>query len=784
MDYITSLNPEQREIVTNKTFLDEKSALCIIACAGAGKTRTLISKIIYMVRQLHCDPKDFFITTFTRNAANELRERLTDILTEDEVNMMTLGTFHSIAYNKINSNENFDYPVEDNIEGYLYRYSTILSGPECKNLMIRDGILYDGDGNIVNESADISNDIIVDVSESLFTDHEYKYVFIDEYQDINEVQERIIRALYSRAKLLVVVGDDQQNIYTFRDTKIEYILNFTKNYVNSQYAYLIKNYRCNTNFVTLANMVLSYNKNKIDKTIIAMKKDQAKKVMMVSFKNQRNQLQLVIDKILTSESVENLHNVAILARNNKVLKNLESMFAGKGIPTTYIDSNNSFRDEKINLQDVSGRLILSTIHGTKGLEFDSVYILDVNSSCFPSTKCNDIEEERRLFYVAITRPKKKLYICYDEKQPSQFINEIKKHEWFDQIVTHKKSEGDNIIVPITINKGLLTEDYSVSNIISKMNYIDYEDFRNNIFDYHIEIPEIDQLHPPIPEYFGEFFADRNPIITNLSSTFYDFIETYIMRTIQHSTNSEIENLDYTIYALHYYKKGIDDIKKRKHDQTIEENFGITLTDKSDEYINRLVLYYQTGVKINSYIDKDFLSYFVNSYKKYISNRPSKDIIFDIFVVSLIKGIIRGRNSILHLINFDKTKFDMDKINKNDITHYKDWLIEIENSYDEYFNKTSKLNTSFAIFDKETKVKAILDIRHNDSIIKIKSNPSIKPTAETLIHTMAHTSLMKVNEENINKCSIYNPLSGYIYTWNLDEWNQENDVIFYLTGRMY
>lgn len=770
MDYIKSLNDAQKEIATDNTFQHRQHATCIIACAGAGKTKTLIAKIIYMIKELNCDPRDFFITTFTRNAASELKERLLEHLTIEELSLMTIGTFHSIAYSKINNV--FDYPVEDNIEGYLYKYCDFINPEIAQDIAIESqDEIYDDDDNLINEE----RKEIVEMTDDT---HHYKYIFIDEYQDVNDIQEKIITALYKHAQLLVVVGDDQQNIYTFRDTKIKYILEFTKNHNNAEYKYLVKNYRCNTNFVTLANAVLSENKNKLDKTIEAMKQDKPKKIMVVSFENQKKQLKHIIKSVMDCDTSSNLHNIAILARNNSVLKTLESTFTAMSIPTFYMESNDS--GEKQSIQDISGRLILSTIHGTKGLEFDVVYIIDVNNGIFPSSFCEDIEEERRLFYVGITRSKKKLYICYVEHQPSVFINEIKQHDNCKDILTFKAQNNGDIILKSKYN-GTLVEDYSVSNIIGKMNYLDYEDFRNNIFDYHEEIPEIVHLHSEIPEEFGSFCENRNLMISNISAVFNDFLETYILRTIQSVTCSEIENLDYTIYALHCFKNGIEDIKARKHDDTLEQNFGINIKDKSDEYIEQLVLYYQSGIKINSYINKEFVEYFVKAYKNYKSDRASSSIVFDIFIISLIKGIIRGRNSILHLINFENG-FDNNKINKSDLLVYRDWFEELELSYSGYFDGTEHINTAFAIFDKQSKIKGILDLQHDDTIFKIKSNNGLKPQADTLIQTLAYSSLARVNNKVINKCSIYNPLTGYIHTWNLSEWTSENDVIYFMTDR--
>ena len=114
--------------------------------------------------------------------------------------------------------------------------------------------------------------------------------------------------------------------------------------------------------------------------------------------------------------------------------------------------------------------------------------------------------------------------------------------------------------------------------------------------------------------------------------------------------------------------------------------------------------------------------------------------------------------------------------------YSEWLKELEDSYMEYFKYTETINTSFAIFDKQSKVKCIMDMQCDDMVIKLKSNSSVKPQANTLIQTIAYASLARINNNNIQKCSIYNPLTGHIHTWDLSDWNGEEDVIYFLTER--
>jgi superfamily I DNA/RNA helicase len=119
--YLSNLNFEQFSIATNNEFIKSKYSMCIIACAGSGKTTTIISKIIYMIKDLGCKPEHFFITTFTRNAASELKNRLSEYLTENQIGLMTIGTFHSIAYqyvNKIKKASKINDLVEDVIEKF------------------------------------------------------------------------------------------------------------------------------------------------------------------------------------------------------------------------------------------------------------------------------------------------------------------------------------------------------------------------------------------------------------------------------------------------------------------------------------------------------------------------------------------------------------------------------------------------------------------------------------------------------------------------------------------
>ena len=742
-DHLANLNEDQQDII-NAFVSTDISSMCIVAGAGVGKTKTIVAGIINMIKVHRRNPEYFIITTFTRNASAELRERLLEYLPETHVNKMTIGTFHSIAMNFF-SGEDESY-IDDDIESYLHMLKDYVTQYKTK----------------------------------------WRYVFIDEYQDINEVQEDIIYQLSKRAKMTVVVGDDQQNIYTFRKTNIKYILGFTEKYTTktkkSIRKYLVKNYRCNKCFVGLANIILSYNVNKLDKELIAMRQDQDSKATIISCVDQQNQILDIVELIVAAHKKNKpLHKMAIISRTNGVIKTLERKLAESGIPSFYIEPSRDNIFTQTSIQSIQNRVILSTMHGTKGLEFDNVYIVDMNEGTFPSALSTDIEEERRLFYVAITRAMKKLVICYDGHKPSIFINEIFRHENCDKFVV-KRSQFERTPLISGSNKNYpIIKDYSVENIITKLEYLDYEDFCSNILDYKETEPSILKIHCPMTQVFGTY-THRELLVANTSKLFKNFIETYISRTIQQTTSQNIENIDYIMYAFKWCKESIDMIKSGANINMIDSLFNLNLKSKTKEQLDEYINYYQSGMRIFDQYDKTFKERFVASYGRYVSNLPSNQIIFDIFVISLIKTLLfEGRSSIMHVINFDRT-FKEQMINKGDVNEYKRWFKFVETAMTKYFKEVNNVNISHTSFDTATNVKSIINISYDDSVMVVKPSTNIKPHVSALIQVIGDASLERRNGKTINKCVIYNPISGYTHTWDISEWTNHDDVIFYLTER--
>ena len=438
---------------------DNKVAICLVAGAGAGKTSTIIQKIVKMITD-GAKSEHFFITTFTRAAAKELRDRLIKYLDEKIVENMIIGTFHKIAGMYLDKYGINDEILISSYDESLYLYGALISKPYYLET--------------------------------------HKYIFIDEYQDINESQEKIIENLYKKCDLLVTIGDDQQNIYTFRQSDIKYMLNFVNKY-NGVYMYLTTNYRCPTPIVEMSNTILSRNKNKIDKHFTSASNIDNKIILLplkmsdydIIFNNNLI-AKMILKKIKYLMQMQPVTNIVIISRYNDILKYMETYLIRKGIYPHYYDSN----DTTIS----HNKIILSTIHGTKGLEFDHEIFIDfIPNKC---TNNNELEEERRLFYVAITRAKIELTIIYNEHNPSYFLRECWFIESVKNLFINLPTNYEQHLINYNFTCTKIYQSYDILKICDNLSYNDIINLNKIIsFKYWINksngLIQMTQIHAKI-----------------------------------------------------------------------------------------------------------------------------------------------------------------------------------------------------------------------------------------------------------------------------------------------
>jgi DNA helicase-2/ATP-dependent DNA helicase PcrA len=316
MTYLNKLNPQQNDAV-----IHTEGPLLILAGAGAGKTRVITHRIAHLIKQ-GAQPHEILAVTFTNKAAKEMVERVADLLQNDSdfaspvsvTGRPFIKTFHSLGVYIIKENSHllglpkrftiFDSAdskkaISDSLKQAGYdtkqyeprKIQSIISNQKSDLTSIEDyessvsNYSYIGDvvvkvwklyeKRLREEGALDFDDLLVKTVEVLEKNPEvlkqyqeiWKYIHIDEYQDTNEVQYKITNMLADKHQNICVVGDIDQNIYSWRGASIKNIMNFEKDYPQSKQVILEENYRSTQNILQAANDVIAKNKNRKEKNL-------------------------------------------------------------------------------------------------------------------------------------------------------------------------------------------------------------------------------------------------------------------------------------------------------------------------------------------------------------------------------------------------------------------------------------------------------------------------------------------------------------------------------------
>ena len=374
------LNPEQTTIIHQPPDQNMR----ILASAGSGKTTTLTARIAHLIRSGAGIPSQIILLTFTRNAAGVMRTRLRSLI-GSQSNHLLCGTFHALSQQLLR--DHCPTALQD-----LFHVDEL----PLKAL------------DWMESSAGVS----------WITDN-IRWLFIDEYQDINDVQERFIRALHHPAATVTIVGDDAQNIYSWRGSCVDYILNFHVRFLQVADFQLATNYRSTAAIVAVANSVMRRIPTLPHKQLMtaASHVDSGQRPEVRYFARTAEERDWVAEAAVAAL---NTGSVAILSKFNSVLYTYEAIFMKAGVRCRFVDATDP-------AEAPYPTIYLSTFHGSKGLEWDSVFLVRMNDEVFPQQKDDDsILQERRLFYVAVTRAKRTLTMSYsrNERSLSRFVREI------------------------------------------------------------------------------------------------------------------------------------------------------------------------------------------------------------------------------------------------------------------------------------------------------------------------------------------------------------------------
>ena len=382
-----TLNDQQYEIVQAPL----NQHLRVLASAGSGKTTTITAKIAHTITHLGIKAEEVVLTTFSRSGADTMRERLEKLIGSTTA---YIGTFHALSLQILRQND----PTA--IEGIMHT---------------------------VDELPYLWLDFLKTEKGKAWSS-KIKMLVIDEFQDINDIQLDIIRAiLASSQSYAIIVGDDAQNIYAWRGSRVEYILNMHEEIKTIQDFQLTYNYRSSESIVAVANSLmrkiptLSHKERMTAISSITQSRPEVR-----YFHRFAGEVGWIVNDIQTRLAIadsagQSQPTIAILSKYNNVLFQFEEAFVQRKITCRLMT------EEKINKRKKQADVILSTFHAAKGLEWDVVYIVKLHDGAFPQMKHEEgIDEERRLFYVAITRARNHLIMTYSkgEKNMCRFLREI------------------------------------------------------------------------------------------------------------------------------------------------------------------------------------------------------------------------------------------------------------------------------------------------------------------------------------------------------------------------
>lgn len=532
-----SVNPEQHAAITA-----EEHAIAVIAGPGTGKTYTLVERVAHMISENGTSPSEITAVTFTNQAANELRTRLENKLGKKAVKGLTVGTFHSICLSMIPK-----VPIAGHsqalgiIAALLNERGDRMSPTECLRLISAKrngadpGKLPEGltEAYLDRLHAAGLRDLDDILEEALNADvsgeKRFRNLLVDEYQDINAAQRKLVAHWISGGGSLFVIGDPDQSIYGFRGANAACFDELKEMLPELRTITLVRNYRSTPEILSAAMNVISRNPGKNRLLVPARKSDRS--VRLITCPDAVSEGHMIareisrmaggVDMINSSGMEESraFSDIAVICRSRYQLARIESCLAQEGIPCAVVGMDDSIADVKsqgalaffrwlldetdasaqetalenlwngdtasmLQVRDIfagkvrrekphklfsdlsnvtgndfgalgsialfyktiaqltheletgeecdirrisgnyaSGAVTLMTMHGSKGLEYPAVFLAGCTKGEFPSEMAADIREERRLFFVGMTRARDELIISTGGRG-SSFIDEL------------------------------------------------------------------------------------------------------------------------------------------------------------------------------------------------------------------------------------------------------------------------------------------------------------------------------------------------------------------------
>jgi DNA polymerase III epsilon subunit-like protein len=730
-------------------------------------TTTITARIKYLINE--GIPEDhIMLTTFTRDSANDMKQKLIDILGYKPSTIV--GTIDSISKIETYHNQSLQ-ELKDKGE-HARNYLDYIRAHPC----------------VISK---------------------YKYLFVDEFQDINELQFQIIQEFSKQGAWIFAVGDDYQNIYSFRGSNIDYILNF-RNYFpeNSDVFKLTYNFRSTREIINFANAVIENNTNQVPKKMIPgiPQESPKQKPIVKYFENGGLQNNFVVSQVtkLIEQGV-NLDEIVILSPLNQSLFLIEELLVKRNIRTVYLDSKSDVRTIK-----KSGHVCLCTIHKSKGLEWDHVLLTNSSDELIPRMKSpKAIEEDRRLFYVAITRAKLELSIYYTANQlapyVSRYVAEVPSEFYefldYENRFTEGKATNDS-----------MTMEASVTKLIENLDGDDYIKLKEDGIMPILDIRNIKkvQLYEPFnyiktieqEELYTDFGTFMDVFISREIAKAFDLNNSQDVYALMALASVILDKQAYQVYRLYrtHFKNNIvaaaagsaadaycdkpKIIKLLSKDAPIYNNHIDTVYDiylKIKERAEKYKLALNKIPVFNEYfLPPDFLDSMELHLNAVSSKQSYKDVLDDMWEVSKCHAIVTTYRRRLLFMNIRPSVH---------FKHYEDLFKNIQTFFidhikKQYPNKNLYVHEELFVEIGGESICGELDLRIGDTILEYKNTilDYNDITAAWILQLLCYKSMHDKNEfstSRIKEIAIFNPLKGWYASIDVSEWNKQDELISYL-----
>ncbi|NOZ68187.1 MAG: UvrD-helicase domain-containing protein [Deferribacteres bacterium] len=480
------LNDSQKAAVTAVS-----GPLLIVAGPGTGKTLTIVRRIAYLI-DTGVSPENILAVTFTNRAAREMRERAEAVL-DSRCSRIFIGTFHLLGLRILKENLSDDFVILGRDEQVsLVKALLKKSGTKARQVAERISRIKGLAGRVDDEIKDIYeayqsalkkesaldfDDLILQplgmLAEKGLVEkyrERFMYIIVDEYQDINPAQYKLLALLAGSAGNICAVGDSDQAIYSFRGADMDSFLNFEKDFRGARKIFLSDSYRSTGTILGASGSLIKNNARRIDRKICTVR-ERGRPVRIISVPDERMEGEMIIREIERriggtshyqmrhtaprgepADTSYSFADFAVIFRTNAQAKAIEDAFIKSGIPYQVIgrsappvETAGISADEAALMTPAdffdprADAVALMTLHMAKGLEFSVVFIAGVEEGIIPYTLNHDqdsvdMEEERRLFYVGMTRAADELFLIHARKRflygqrlalsPSPFISEV------------------------------------------------------------------------------------------------------------------------------------------------------------------------------------------------------------------------------------------------------------------------------------------------------------------------------------------------------------------------